>query len=173
VAKIAGIKMCQAYNRQYGTNFISVMPTNLYGPGDNYDLETSHVLAALIKKFHEAKVDGKPYVEVWGSWKPSREFLYVDDLADAIILIMRCNSNSQLINVGTGKDVAISELADIVKNIVGYDGFLKYDISKPDGTYRKVLDVTKLSSLGWEPKYDLKDGLNQLYCHLKKLQVFS
>ena len=163
IAKIAGIKMCQAYNKQYGTNFISVMPANLYGPGDNYDLETSHVLAALIRKFHEAKLQDKPSVEVWGTGEPRREFLHVDDLADACLYLMKLYDNSQFINVGTGKDISIMELAEMIKNLIGFDGFIEYDKSKPDGTFRKVLDVSRIKGLGWYPKYDLKQGLQHLY----------
>ena len=163
VAKIAGIKLCQAYNRQYGTNFISLMPTNLYGPGDNYDLKTSHVLPALIRKFHEAKISGEKTVNIWGSGKPRREFLYVDDIADASVFLMKKYNNSEIINIGTGRDISIGELADLLKEITGYEGQITYDSTKPDGTPRKLLDVSKLSSLGWEPKIDFRSGLEKTY----------
>ncbi len=163
VAKIAGIKMCQAYNRQYGTNFISVMPTNLYGPGDNYDLETSHVLAALIRKFHEAKIEGKDYVEVWGSGTPRREFLHVDDLADACLFLMHYYDDSEIINIGSGKDITILELAEMIKDIVGFEGKMVLDATKPDGAPRKLLDVSKLTKVGWEYKYSLLYGIKMTY----------
>ena len=169
VAKIAGIKMCQSYNRQYGTNFISVMPTNLYGPGDNYDLETSHVLAALIRKFHEAKVQGKDYVEVWGSGKPRREFLYVDDLADACLFLMNNYNNSEIINIGTGKDISIEDLALIIKRMIGYKGRLEYDTTKPDGVLLKRLNIEKVNSLGWYPEIDLEQGLEATYIYYKSI----
>jgi GDP-L-fucose synthase len=159
VAKIAGIKMCQAYNRQYGTKFISVMPTNLYGPNDNFDLMNAHVLPALIRKFVEAKHDEKPYVEVWGSGSPRREFLHVDDCADACVHLLQTYEESEIINIGVGEDVSIKELALLVKHAVGYDGELRFDASKPDGTPRKLLDVSKLHSLGWRHKVSLPDGL--------------
>ena len=163
VAKIAGIKMCQAYNRQYGTNFISVMPTNLYGPGDNYDLETSHVVAALIRKIHEAKINGKAYVEIWGSGKPLREFLHVDDLADACLYLIKEYNSTEIINIGTGKEIAIIELANMIKNLVGYKGEIIKDLSKPDGMPRKLLDVGKIKAMGWETKYKLHKGLETTY----------
>lgn len=163
VAKIAGIKMCQAYNRQYGTNFISVMPTNLYGPGDNFDLETSHVLPALIRKFHEAKINNAPYVVVWGSGTPRREFLHVDDLADACLFLMNNYDSSEIINIGVGEDLSIAELANLIKEIVGYKGEIIYDKTKPDGTPRKLLDVTKLFNLGWKPTIHLEDGIRSTY----------
>ena len=163
IAKIAGIKMCQAYNRQYGTNFISVMPTNLYGPGDNYDLETSHVLAALLRKFTEAKMQGKPSVEVWGSGKPLREFLHVDDLADACLFLMYHYNDSEIINVGSGQEVTIIELAALIKEIVGFQGEIVYDSSKPDGTPRKLLDSSKLAALGWQASYKIEQGLKMVY----------
>ena len=159
IAKIAGLKMCQFFNKQYGTNFISAMPTNIYGPNDNYDLETSHVLAALIRKFHEAKVENKPYVEIWGTGSQKREFLYVDDLADALLYLMNHYEGNETINVGTGKDISIKELALLIKKIVGFDGKLKYESSKPDGTPRKVLDVSKLKKLGWQYKTSLSEGI--------------
>jgi len=163
IAKIAGIKLCQAYNRQYQTNFISVMPTNLYGPGDNFDLETSHVIPALIRKFHESKIKGKDQVVVWGSGKPFREFLHVDDLADACLFLMHNYNSSEIINIGTGKDLSIAELAYLIKDIVGYDGNIIFDTSKPDGTPRKLLDVSKLFNMGWKPKISLEEGIRSTY----------
>jgi len=163
IAKIAGIKLCQAYNRQYGTNFISVMPTNLYGPGDNFDLETSHVIPALIRKFHEAKIKGKDQVVVWGSGKPFREFLHVDDLADACLFLMHNYNSSEIINIGTGKDLSIAELAYLIKDIIEYDGNIIFDTSKPDGTPRKLLDVSKLFNMGWKPKISLEEGIRSTY----------
>ena len=163
VAKIAGIIMCQSYNRQYETCFISVMPTNLYGPGDNFDLETSHVLPALIRKFHEARFNGKPQVEVWGSGTPKREFLYVDDLAGACLFLMDNYSSSEIINVGVGEDISIIELAEMIKTIVGYEGEIVLDSSKPDGTPRKLLSVEKITSLGWKPGYSLQHGIELTY----------
>ncbi|PIV42474.1 MAG: GDP-fucose synthetase, partial [Nitrospirae bacterium CG02_land_8_20_14_3_00_41_53] len=164
IAKIAGIKMCQAYNRQYGANFISVMPTNLYGPNDNFDIQNAHVLPALIRKFHEAKVAGQKEVVVWGTGSPRREFLYVDDLADACIFLMNNYNNSpEIINIGVGKDISIRELALMVKEIVDYNGEIVFDTSKPDGTPRKLLDVSKLSSLGWQAKTGLREGIKRTY----------
>ncbi|TWJ16722.1 GDP-L-fucose synthase [Geobacter argillaceus] len=163
VAKIAGIKMCEAYNRQYGTNFISVMPTNLYGPGDNYDLHNSHVLPALIRKFHEAKVEGSPSVEVWGTGTPRREFLYVDDLADACFFLMQQYDDGKIVNIGVGEDLSILELALLIKEIVGYEGELRFDSSKPDGTPKKLLDVTKLLNMGWKAQVGLADGIKRAY----------
>jgi len=163
IAKIAGIKLCQAYNRQYGTNFISVMPTNLYGPGDNFDLETSHVIPALIRKFHESKIKGKDQVVVWGSGKPFREFLHVDDLADACLFLMHNYNSSEIINIGTGKDLSIAELAYLIKDIIEYDGNIIFDTSKPDGTPRKLLDVSKLFNMGWKPKISLEEGIRSTY----------
>ena len=163
VAKIAGIKMCQAYNRQYGTHFISVMPTNLYGPGDDFDLENSHVLPALIRKFHEAKVKNEPFVTVWGTGTPKREFLYIDDLADAGLFLMENYDDSEIINIGTGEDLSIGELAALIKEITSYDGEIVYDVTKPDGTPRKLLDVSKLNSLGWKAKTGLRDGILVTY----------
>ncbi|NOZ24820.1 MAG: GDP-L-fucose synthase [Nitrospirae bacterium] len=167
VAKIAGIKMCQAYNRQYGTNFISAMPTNLYGPNDNFDLETSHVLPAMIRKFHEAGSAGRPVV-LWGSGSPRREFLHVDDLADACVFLMenhdvRADSGPDLINIGTGKDITIRELAELIRETVGFDGPVQWDSSRPDGTPRKLLDVSRMRALGWEPKISLRQGIEQTY----------
>jgi len=163
IAKIAGIKMCHSYNRQYGTNFISVMPTNLYGPNDNFDIQNAHVLPALIRKFHEAKVAGQKEVVVWGTGSPRREFLYVDDLADACIFLMNNYNSSEIINIGVGKDISIKELALMVKEIVGFDGEIVFDTSKPDGTPIKLLDVSKLSSLGWQAKISLKEGIKKTY----------
>jgi len=204
LAKIAGIKMCQAYNRQYGTRFISVMPTNLYGPGDNFDLETSHVLPALIRKFHEAKLNelegrggrleakeekqdsasglksawadapltsserserssNTSFVTIWGTGAPMREFLHVDDLADACLFLMNHYEDSEIINIGVGKDISISELADLIKDIVGFKGTIGYDRAKPDGTPRKLLDVSKLQALGWQPKIPLREGIELTY----------
>lgn len=163
VAKIAGIKMCQAYRQQYGFNAISLMPTNLYGPGDNFDLETSHVIPALIRKFHEAKVAGRGEVVVWGTGKPRREFLYVDDLADAALFLMEKYEDGEIINVGVGEDIAISELAELIAEVVGFNGEIIYDTSKPDGTPRKLLDVSRLFALGWRPKTPLREGLIATY----------
>lgn len=166
IAKIAGIKMCQAYNRQYGANFISMMPTNLYGINDNFDLENSHVLPALIRKFHEAKVQDKPEVEIWGTGSPKREFLYVDDLADACVYLMNNYNYREIepfVNIGTGKDLTIKELAELIKDIVGYKGILNFDPSKPDGTPQKLLDVSKLRALGWEAKTPLREGVEATY----------
>ena len=163
VAKIAGIKMCQAYNRQYGTNFISVMPTNLYGPGDNFDLKTSHVLPALIRKFHEAKVNGDPSVEIWGTGTPRREFLYVDDMADACVFLMNNYDDSEIINIGVGKDQTIGELAELVGEVVGFKGDLRFNPAQPDGTPLKLLDVSRLNALGWQARTPLREGIRQAY----------
>jgi GDP-L-fucose synthase len=190
IAKIAGIKMCQSYNRQYGTRFISVMPTNLYGPGDNFDLETSHALPALIRKFHEAKIreanlpevtsnlkrsaplassersersSAGSFVTLWGTGTPRREFLHVDDLADACLFLMNYYEDSEIINIGCGEDISISELADLIKEIVGFKGTIRYDRSKPDGSPRKLLDVSKLKRLGWQPKMSLREGIEMTY----------
>ncbi|VVB94122.1 GDP-L-fucose synthase [uncultured archaeon] len=166
IAKIAGIRMCKHYNQQYETNFISVMPTNLYGPNDNYDLKTSHVMAALIRKFHEAKKNNEPEVTVWGTGNPRREFLHVDDMADACIFLMEKYTFSDIgefVNIGIGEDLTIRELADLIKDIVGYDGKIVYDHSKPDGTPQKLLDVTKLHRLGWKAGIQLKDGIEMVY----------
>ena len=159
IAKIAGIKMCDAYRDQYGCNFISAMPTNLYGPNDNYDLKTSHVLPALIRKFHEAKLENKPFVEVWGTGSPRREFLHVDDLADACLFLMENYNEPGFVNVGTGVDVTIKELAEMIRDIVGYEGEIQWDTSKPDGTPRKLMDVLRLTELGWESRFGLEKGL--------------
>lgn len=163
VAKIAGIKMCQAYNREYGTNFISVMPTNLYGPGDNFDLQNSHVLPALMRKFHEAKKDKSDKVVIWGSGAPLREFLHVDDLADACVFLMNHYNDSEIINIGSGKDITIRDLGLLIKEIVGFEGELLFDMTKPDGTPRKVLDITKIKKLGWTPKIGINKGIRQTY----------
>lgn len=163
IAKIAGIKMCQAYNKQYGTNFISVMPTNLYGINDNFDLQNSHVLPALIRKFHEAKQENKKEVEIWGTGTPKREFLYVDDLAEACIYLIDNYNDSEIVNIGTGEDVTIKELAMTIKNIVEFDGELTFNTSKPDGTPRKLLDVSKLHFLGWKHKTSLEQGIQKTY----------
>lgn len=163
IAKISGIKMCEEYRFQYGCNFISVMPTNLYGPNDNYDLKNSHVLPALLRKFHEAKVNNTPSVEVWGTGSPLREFLHVDDLADACYFLMQNYNEKEFINIGTGTDVSIKELALTIKEVVGYEGELHFDTSKPDGTPRKLMDVGKLNSLGWQFTIALKDGIERTY----------
>ncbi|MFM9908977.1 MAG: GDP-L-fucose synthase family protein [Chitinophagaceae bacterium] len=163
IAKIAGIKMCDAYRSQYGCNFISAMPTNLYGPNDNYDLNKSHVLPALIRKFHEAKLNNSPNVVIWGSGKPRREFLHTDDLADALFFLMQEYNEEGLINIGVGDDIEIASLALLIKEITGYTGDIKQDISKPDGTPRKLLDVTKINKLGWKAKIDLKVGIENVY----------
>ncbi len=172
IAKIAGIKMCQSYNRQYGTHFISVMPTNLYGPGDNFNLETSHVLPALIRKFSEAKMreasrvrsdERKGVVTVWGTGSPRREFLHIDDLADACLFIMNNYNQDEIINIGVGKDISIEELAELIREIVGFEGKIRFDTSKPDGTPRKLLDVRRLESLGWRANISLRQGIRQTY----------
>ena len=163
IAKIAGVKMCQAYHRQFGSRFISVMPTNLYGPGDNFDLSTSHVLPALIRKFHEAKAGGSPEVVVWGSGTPRREFLHVDDLADASVFLMRTYESPDIVNVGVGEDLTIRDLAELVAEVVGFEGTLTFDTSKPDGTPRKLLDVSRLRALGWTPRIGLREGVQDTY----------
>ncbi|MBU2520755.1 MAG: GDP-L-fucose synthase [Proteobacteria bacterium] len=163
VAKIAGIKMCQAYNRQYGTNFLSVMPTNLYGPNDNFDLKTSHVLPALIRKFHEAKIKSLSEVEIWGTGSPMREFLHVDDLADACLFLMKNYNKSEIINIGAGKDLTIKELAEIIACIVKFEGRLVFNSIKPDGMPKKLLDVSRLHSLGWMAKIGLEQGIAKTY----------
>ena len=163
VAKIAGIKMCQAYNRQYGTDFLSVMPTNLYGPNDNFDLKTSHVLPALIRKFHEAKTEGLSEVEIWGTGSPKREFLHVDDLADACLFLMNNYNKSEIINIGTGKDLTIKELAEMIARIVGFEGRLVFNSIKPDGTPKKLLDVSRLHSFGWKARIGLEQGIAETY----------
>lgn len=163
VAKIAGLKMCQAYRLQYGFNAISIMPTNLYGPGDNFDLQSSHVLPALIRKFHEAKLEGARQAVVWGSGTPRREFLHVDDLADACVFLMLNYDSEELVNVGWGEDVSIQELAEIVRDTVGFGGELVFDSSKPDGAPRKLLDVSRLTALGWSPRVPMRDGIAMTY----------
>jgi GDP-L-fucose synthase len=163
IAKIAGIKLCDAYRSQYGCNFISVMPTNLYGPNDNYDLNSSHVLPALIRKFHEAKIKGDPVVTLWGSGKPRREFLHADDLADACLFLMQEYNEPGLINIGTGEDLEIKELALMIGRIAGYTGEIVHDLSKPDGTPRKLMDVTRLRQLGWKAAISLEEGLRRTY----------
>ena len=182
IAKIAGIKMCENYFRQYGDNFISVMPTNLYGPNDNFDLQSSHVLPALIRKFHEAKINGSKFVEVWGSGKPKREFLYVDDLADACVYLLGNLDAETLysklkishINIGYGEDLSISELAGIIAGIVGYKGKIRYDSSKPDGTPQKLLDISRLKNLGWAPTVTLHEGIMKSYeWYLKQVKENS
>jgi len=173
IAKIAGIKLCDAYRAQYGCNFISVMPTNLYGPNDHYDLKNSHVLPALIRKFHEARVNGDPEVVIWGSGEPKREFLYVDDLADACFFLMQNYNEPGLVNVGTGKDLTIMELAELVQRITGYDGSIRRDLSKPDGTPRKLLDVSKLEAMGWKARVSLEEGVRRVYGEYEGLTVDS
>jgi len=163
IAKIAGIKMCQSYNRQYGTKYISVMPTNLYGPNDNFDLETSHVLPALIRKFHEAKTEGRREVEIWGTGTPRRELLHVTDLADACLFLMQNYDESEIINIGTGKDMTIKDLAELVSNVTGFEGDLRFDTSKPDGTPVKCLDVSRINNLGWRAKIGIEEGIKETY----------
>lgn len=188
VAKIAGIEMCWSYNRQYGTRYLSAMPTNLYGPGDNYDLNNSHVIPALIRKFHEAKVNGSPTVPVWGTGTPRREFLYSDDMADACVFLMQLPDDKfqsllgsgesdtnkfdpPLVNIGKGEDIAIKELAELVKQVVDYKGEISFDITKPDGTPRKLMDVSRLSTLGWSAMTDLQTGLNKAYQAMLRREV--
>lgn len=163
IAKIAGIKLCDAYRSQYGCNFISVMPTNLYGQNDNYDLNKSHVLPALIRKFHEAKINNQPSVVMWGTGEPRREFLHADDLADACYFLMQHFNEEGFVNIGTGEDVTINELALLVKDIVGYEGNIEHDLSKPDGTPRKLMDVSKLHALGWKARIGLREGIEKVY----------
>lgn len=163
IAKIAGIKLCENYRKQYGCNFISVMPTNLYGPNDNYDLNKSHVLPALLRKFHEAKIEGKNEVEVWGSGTPKREFLHVDDLAEACLYLMENYDGEEWFNIGTGEDVSIRELAEMIKDVTGFNGSLVFDSSKPDGTPRKLMDVSKIHSVGWKHKIPLREGISEVY----------
>lgn len=176
LAKISGLKMCQYFNTQYGTNYISVMPTNLYGPNDNFDLESSHVLPALIRKMYEAKIQNKPYVEIWGSGKPLREFLHVDDMADACVFLMETYAGNEFFNVGTGKEISIKELSVMIKEIVGYTGELRFDPSKPDGTPRKLLDVSRIGSLGWKYQISIQQGIAETYNwymkYLKKTQDY-
>ena len=163
IAKIAGIKMCDAYRAQYQANFISVMPTNLYGPNDNYDLKTSHVLPALIRKFHEAKRENQPSVLMWGTGSPKREFMHVDDLADACLFLMENFNDDGFVNAGVGEDISILELAKMIATIVGYEGKIEHDLSKPDGTPRKLMDVSKLTSLGWTASISLEAGIRKVY----------
>jgi GDP-L-fucose synthase len=167
VAKIAGIKMCQAYRRQYGFNAISLMPTNLYGPGDNFDLQNSHVLPALIRRFHEAKERGDPTMSIWGTGTPRREFLHVDDLADAVVYLLETYDEEPIVNIGWGEDVTIRELAETVAEVAGFKGRLVFDSSKPDGTPRKLLDTARLTALGWKPKIKLRAGIEQTYAWFK------
>ena len=163
IAKIAGIKLCETYRHQYGANFISAMPTNLYGPGDNYDLETSHVLPALLRKIHTAKVNGHPSVPLWGTGSPKREFLHVDDLAEACVHLMDTYDGGAWVNIGTGEDLSIKELAELICDIVGYDGQLDWDTSKPDGTPRKLMNVDRVNALGWKARIGLREGIERVY----------
>ena len=171
VAKIAGIKMCESYRTQYGCNFISAMPTNLYGPNDNYDLQNSHVLPALLRKFHEAKEQGRGSVEIWGTGTPRREFLHVDDMAEAAVFLMEHYDDHQFVNVGSGTDIDIKSLALLISEIVGYDGALEFDSSKPDGTPRKLMDVSKLKEMGFESKISLESGIRAVYADFLKAHV--
>ncbi|MDR1376048.1 MAG: GDP-L-fucose synthase [Synergistaceae bacterium] len=168
IAKIAGIELCQAYNRQYGTNFISVMPTNLYGPGDNFDLENSHVLPAMIRKFHDAKMSGAPALRLWGTGTPRREFLYVDDMADACLFLMERHNGSQIVNIGTGTDVTIKELAETTAKIVGYEGEILWDPTRPNGMLRKLLDVSLLRGMGWKHSVELDEGIGKTYAAFRE-----
>jgi GDP-L-fucose synthase len=163
IAKIAGIKLCETYRDQYGCDFISVMPTNLYGPGDNYDLNTSHVLPALLRKFHEAKEKGASEVVLWGTGQPKREFMHVDDLADACYFLMENYNQKEFVNIGVGEDLSILELAQMIKEITGFDGQIVHDFSKPDGTPRKIMDVSRLTEMGWRAKINLKEGITSVY----------
>ena len=168
IAKIAGVKMCQAYRREYGFNAISLMPTNLYGPGDNFDLQNSHVLPALIRRFHEAKLRGDAALAVWGTGTPRREFLHVDDLADAVVYLLKTYDGEPIVNIGWGEDVSIKELAQMVAAVSGFEGRLEFDTTKPDGTPRKLLDTSRLTSLGWKPKITLRSGIEQTYAWFKE-----
>jgi GDP-L-fucose synthase len=168
IAKIAGLKMCAAYRRQYGFNAISVMPTNLYGPVDNFDMDSSHVIPALIRKFHDARESGADHVVVWGTGSPRREFLHVDDLADACVHLMRNHEEEQWVNVGVGQDISIGELAALIGSVVGFDGEIRYDTSKPDGTPRKLLNIDTLRSTGWESRVTLRDGLAETYAWYRR-----
>lgn len=170
IAKIAGIKLCDAYRAQYGCNFISVMPTNLYGPNDNYDLASSHVLPALLRKFHEARTRGEQFVTLWGTGKPRRDFLHTHDLADACFFLMEHYNEAGLVNIGTGTDIEIRELALLIKNITGYEGEIIQDLEKPDGTFRKLMDVSKLNRMGWTAGIGLEEGIRQVYADFVKLQ---
>lgn len=171
IAKIAGIKLCETYRHQYGANFISAMPTNLYGPGDNYDLETSHVLPALLRKIHTAKVNGHPSVPLWGTGSPKREFLHVDDLAEACVHLMDTYSGEKWVNVGTGEDLSIKSLAELICDIVGYTGALDWDTSKPDGTPRKLMNVDRINGLGWKASIGLREGIERVYAEVKSTFV--
>jgi GDP-L-fucose synthase len=171
IAKIAGIKMCEAYRTQYNCNFISVMPTNLYGYNDNYHPENSHVLPALIRRIHEAKTNNLPEVTIWGTGNPLREFLFVDDLADAAFMLMQNYNDKQFLNIGSGKDISIKDLAITIKNILGYEGSIKFDTSKPDGTPRKLMDVSKINSLGWKQKINLEQGIEMAYNDFLKREI--
>ena len=173
IAKIAGLKMCEAYRSQYGCNFISAMPTNLYGANDNFDLQNSHVLPALLRKFHEAKRNNDPSVEVWGTGEAKREFMHVDDLARACLFLMEEYNESGLINVGTGEDIAIGDLARTVGEIVGYEGKITFDTSKPDGTPRKLLDVSKIHNLGWKHEIGLREGITKVYDEVMGMELFA
>jgi len=168
IAKITGIKLCEHFNKQYGTNFISAMPTNLYGPNDNFDLETSHVLPALIHKFHKAKVNNDDEVTIWGTGNPKREFLYVDDLAESLLFLMNNYDGDQFVNIGVGKDISIQELAELIKEIVGFEGEIVNDTSKPDGTPRKLLDVSKINNMGWKAQTSLEEGIRKTYKWFKE-----
>lgn len=167
IAKIAGIKMCQSYRQQHGSDYISVMPSNLYGPGDNFDLNSSHVLPALIRKFHEAKIENKPDVEIWGTGKPMREFLYVDDLADALIFLSENYSDERIINVGAGEDISILNLSELIAKEVGYVGNIRFNSDYPDGTMRKVMDTSRINNLGWKPSTTLEEGIKKTYEYYK------
>jgi GDP-L-fucose synthase len=174
IAKIAGIKMCEAYRAQYGCNFISVMPTNLYGPNDNYDLNNSHVLPAMIRKFHEAKEENKPFVELWGTGSPLREFLHADDLADACYFLMQNYDEPGFLNVGVGSDVTIKSLAELIQSVTGYEGEIRWNSEKPDGTPRKLMDVSKLHGLGWKHRVELEDGIRITYQDfLQKIETYA
>jgi GDP-L-fucose synthase len=171
IAKIAGIKLCEAYRDQYGSDFISAMPTNLYGPNDNYDLKNSHVLPALIRKFHQAKIEGLPTVMCWGTGTPMREFLHVDDLAEACVFLMQNYSGKQFLNIGTGEDLTIKELAETISDVVGFEGDINWDISKPDGTPKKQLDVRRIHELGWKHTIGLKEGIESVYQEFQTLSL--
>jgi len=171
IAKIAGIKLCEAYWDQFGDQFISAMPTNLYGPNDNYDLQTSHVLPALLRKFHQAKIDGDTTVECWGSGSPLREFLHVDDLAEACVFLMKAYNEKQFVNVGTGTDLSIKALAEMIQDVVGFEGSIVWNTDKPDGTPRKLMDVSKINQLGWRHKIDLRNGIEQVYQDFLQLEL--
>lgn len=166
IAKITGVELCQSFRHQYGSNFIAVMPTNLYGPNDNYDLQNSHVLPALIRRFHVAKKEKLPQVTIWGTGSPKREFMHVDDLADACFFLMQHYNDPDIINIGVGKDISILELAQLIQSVVGFEGTIKHDLTKPDGTPRKLLDVSKLNSLGWKAKVQLREGIQKVYAEL-------